>query len=440
YILILGDKNFINMQTTGKIFPKLLMDNKKLYIIYREVKAMNMIKRIQYIEELKRWKDKDLIKVVTGIRRCGKSTLFELFIEYLKEEKVDDGHIISINLESLEYNFSGYKGLYDYVVSKIKDEKKYYVFLDEVQNIEEFQKAVDGLYIKKNIDIYITGSNAFLLSGELATLLTGRYVEIKMLPLSFKEYVSAFSDNNNYQSLFLEYMKNGGMPGTISVVDLGRNDVNKYLDSIFSTVVFKDIMARNKITDKTLLENIIKFIFDSIGSPISTKKISDTLTSKGISTSNHTVENYITSFVESYLIYKAERFDVKGKNLLVRDYKYYAVDTGLRSYLLGKKADSDMGHILENIVYLELLRRGYRVYVGKVDDMEIDFVAENRDGLKYFQVALTVRDEKVLERELRSLQKTGDHYPKYLITMDMDLSADYNGITKINVIDWLLEE
>lgn len=401
---------------------------------------MNIIKRIEYLDELKRWKDKDLIKVVTGIRRCGKSTLFELFINYLKEEKIDDKHIISINLESLEYNFTGYKDLYDYVVSKIKDDKKYYVFLDEVQNITEFQKAVDGLYIKKNIDIYITGSNAFLLSGELATLLTGRYVEIKMLPLSFKEYVSAFEDNKNYQSLFLEYMRNGGMPGTISVVDLGVNDVNKYLDSIFSTVVFKDIMARNKITDKTLLENIIKFIFDSIGSPISTKKISDTLTSKGISTSNHTVENYITSFVESYLLYKAERFDVKGKNLLVRDYKYYSVDTGLRSYLLGKKADSDMGHILENIVYLELLRRGYRVYVGKVDDMEIDFVAENRDGLKYFQVALTVRDEKVLERELRSLQKTGDHYPKYLITMDMDLSADYDGITKLNVIDWLLEK
>lgn len=289
----------------------------------------------------------------------------------------------------------------------VKDDKKYYVFLDEVQNIEEFQKAVDGLYIKKNIDIYITGSNAFLLSGELATLLTGRYVEIKMLPLSFKEYISAFPDNNNYQMLFLEYMKNGGMPGTVSVLDLGINDINKYLDSI--------------------------------GSPISTKKISDTLTSKGISTSNHTVENYITSFVESYLIYKAERFDVKGKNLLVRDYKYYSVDTGLRSYLLGKKSDSDMGHILENIVYLELLRRGYRVYVGKVDDMEIDFVAQNRDGLKYFQVSLTVRDEKVLERELKSLQKTGDHYPKYLITMDMDLSADYDGITKVNVIDWLLE-
>ena len=400
---------------------------------------MSLIKRAEYLEELKRWKDKDLIKVVTGIRRCGKSTLFELFIEYLKNEKIDDEHIISINLESLEYNFSDYRELYNYVMRKVKDDKKYYVFLDEVQNIEMFQKAVDGLYIKKNVDLYITGSNAFLLSGELATLLTGRYIEIKMLPLSFKEYVSAFPDNRNYQALFLEYMKNGGMPGTISVLDSGMDDINKYLDGIFSTVVFKDIMARNKITDKTLLENIIKFIFDSIGSPISTKKISDTLTSKGISTSNHTVDNYITSFVESYLIYKAERFDVKGKNLLVRDYKYYSVDTGLRSYLLGKKSDSDMGHILENIVYLELLRRGYRVYVGKVDDMEIDFVAENRDGLKYFQVALTVRDEKVLERELRSLQKTGDHYPKCLITMDMDLTADYDGITKINVIDWLLE-
>lgn len=401
---------------------------------------MSMIKRIEYLEELKKWKDKDLIKVVTGIRRCGKSTLFELFIEYLKEEKIDEEHIVSINLESLEYNFSNYKDLYFYVVSKIKDDKKYYVFLDEIQNIEGFQKAVDSLYIKKNIDIYITGSNAFLLSGELATLLTGRYVEIKMLPLSFKEYVSAFSGNNNYQSLFLEYMKNGGMPGTISVLDLGINDINKYLDSIFSTVVFKDIMARNKITDKTILENIIKFILDSIGSPISTKKISDTLTSKGMTISNHTVDKYITSFVESYLIYKVERFDVKGKNLLVRDYKYYSVDTGLRSYLLGKKANSDMGHILENIVYLELLRRGYRVYVGKVDDLEIDFVAENQGGLKYFQVSLTVRDAKVLERELRSLQRTGDHYPKYLITMDMDLSSDYDGITKINVIDWLLEK
>ena len=260
-----------------------------------------------------------------------------------------------------------------------------------------------------------------------------------MLPLSFKEYVSAF-DDNNYQQLFLNYMRNGGMPGNISIIKSNPNDLDKYLDGIFSTIVYKDIMARNNINDKMLLESVLKFIFDSIGSPISTKKISDTLTSKGISTSNHTVEKYITAFVESFLIYKAERFDVKGKNLLARDYKYYVVDQGLRSYLLGKKADSDMGHILENIVYLELLRRGYRVYVGKVDDLEVDFVAESRDGLKYFQVALTVRDEKVLQRELRSLQKTGDHYPKYLLTLDMDLESDYDGITKINVVDWLLQD
>ena len=400
---------------------------------------MNIVERTEYIEELKKWKDKNLIKVITGIRRCGKSTLFGLYIEYLKGLKIDDEHIISINLESLDYDFKDYRELYNYIMSKINDDKKYYVFLDEIQNIEEFQKAVDGLYIKENIDIYITGSNAFLLSGELATLLTGRYVEIKMLPLSFKEYVSGFENNSNYQSLFLDYMKNGGMPGVLSILDLDTDGINTYLDSIFSTVIVKDIMTRNKIVNKTLLENIIKFIFDSIGSVVSTKKISDTLTSKGISISNHTVENYIRSFVESYLIYKAERFDVKGKKLLSRDYKYYVVDTGLRSYLLGKKADSDMGHILENIVYLELLRRGYRVYVGKVNNTEIDFVAENRDGIKYFQVALTVRDEKVLERELRSLKNTEDHYPKYLITMDMDLTADYEGITKINVVDWLLK-
>lgn len=397
-----------------------------------------MIQRIDYIEKLKKWKDKDLIKVVTGIRRCGKSTLFNLYIDYLKESGIKDDQIIHINLEDADYDFKSYKELYDYVKNKIDSKKQYYIFLDEVQNVPKFEKAVDSLYIKKNVDVYITGSNAYLLSGELATLLSGRYIEIKMLPLSFKEYVTAFS-NKDYQTLFLNYMKNGGMPGNISILNTTPNDIDKYLDGIFSTIVYKDIMARNNITDKLLLESIIKFIFDSIGSPISIKRISDTLTSKGTKVSNHTVEHYITAFLESFLIYKAERFDVKGKNLLARDYKYYAVDTGLRSYLLGKKADSDMGHILENIVYLELLRRGYKVYVGKVDDLEVDFVAENREGLKYFQVALTVRDKNVLERELKSLQKTGDHYPKYLLTLDMDLEADYDGITKINIIDWLLK-
>ncbi len=399
-----------------------------------------MIERTEYLEKLKRFKDKDLIKVITGIRRCGKSTLFELFINYLKENGIKDNQIININLEDVDYSFKDYKELYDYVNSKLDNKKNYYVFLDEIQNVPKFQKAVDSLYIKKNVDVYITRSNAYLLSGELATLLSGRYVEIKMLPLSFKEYLSAFDESNKSKyEYFLDYMKNGGMPGNIPILKDNPNDLDTYLEGIFTTIVYKDIITRNNISDKNLLENILKFIFDSIGSPISTKKISDTLTSKGISTSNHTVENYITSFVESFLIYKAERFDVKGKNLLARDYKYYVVDSGLRSYLLGKKADSDMGHILENIVYLELLRRGYKVYVGKVDELEVDFVAENRAGLKYFQVSLSVRDEKVLERELKSLQKTGDHYPKYLLTLDMDLEADYNGITKINVIDWLLD-
>lgn len=396
-----------------------------------------MINREEYLNELIRWKDKDLIKVVTGIRRCGKSTLFDLFIDYLKMSGVKSNQIIYINLEDADYDFKDYKELYHFINDKIVSEDNFYVFLDEVQNVPGFQRAVDSLYIKKNVDVYITGSNAYILSGELATLLSGRYIEIKMLPLSFKEYVSAF-DNNNYQQLFLDYMRNGGMPGNINILKSNVNDLDKYLDGIFSTIVYKDIMARNNITDKLLLESVIKYIFDSIGSPISIKKISDTLTSKGISTSNHTVENYITALLESFLVYKAERFDVKGKNLLARDYKYYVVDSGLRSYLLGKKADSDMGHILENIVYLELLRRGYKVYVGKVDDLEVDFVAENRDGLRYYQVALTVRDEKVLERELRSLQKTGDHYPKTLLTLDMDLETDYDGIRKVNVVDWLL--
>lgn len=398
-----------------------------------------MIDRPEYINQLIRWKDKDLIKVITGIRRCGKSTLFELYIKHLKENNIKNDQIIHINLEDADYNFKGYKELYDYINSKLDDKKNYYVFLDEVQNVPEFQRAVDSLYIKKNVDVYITGSNAYILSGELATLLSGRYIEIKMLPLSFKEYVSAFEDNKNYQQLFLEYMKNGGMPGNIDIIKTYPNDLDKYLDGIFSTIVYKDIMVRNNIVDKTLLEGVLKFIFDSIGSPISTKKISDTLTSKGNSTSNHTVERYLTAFTESFLIYKAERFEVKGKRLLVRDYKYYSVDTGLRSYLLGKKADSDMGHIIENVVYLELIRRGYKVYVGKVDELEIDFVTENRDGLKYYQVALTVRDKKVLDRELKSLQKTGDHYPKFLLTLDMDLETEYDGITKMNVVDWLLK-
>lgn len=398
-----------------------------------------MIERTNYLKQLIDFKDQKLIKIITGIRRCGKSTLFDIYINYLKENGIKEEQIIKINLENPEYNFSDYMELYNYIKKRLIKNEMNYVFIDEVQTVEKFQKAVDGLFIMENVDLYITGSNAYLLSGELATLLSGRYVEIKMLPLSFKEYLSAFDDKQNQESKFLYYLKYGSFPQTIELFKRAPNTINSYLDGIFSTVVYKDIMMKNKITDKLILESIIKYIFDNIGSPITTKKISDTLTSMNRSTSNHTVENYISSFLESFLLYKVPRFDVKGKENLSSGYKYYVVDTGLRNYLLGKKAGQDMGHLLENVVFLELLRRGYKVYVGKLDDMEIDFVAENHEGLVYYQVALTTRDEATLERELKPLQKTGDHYPKVILTMDNDLDADYDGIKKINLINWLLK-
>ena len=399
-----------------------------------------MVQRPEYLEELKKFKDKDLIKVVTGIRRCGKSTLFELYRNYLIKIGVEEKQIISINLENPEYDFKDYMDLYNYVKERLIGNKMNYVFLDEVQNVPEFQKAVDGLYIKKNVDLYITGSNANLLSGELATLLSGRYIEIKMLPLSFKEYVSDFDETKDLNTLFLDYLKYGSLPRVVELVKEDKELTYEYLDGIFSTIVYKDIMSRKNINDKLVLESIIKFIFDSIGSPITTKKISDTLTSMNRATSNHTVENYISSLLESFIIYKAERINIKGKQYLASGYKYYCVDMGLRNYLLGDKAGQDMGHIIENIVFLELKRRGYKVYVGKNDDLEVDFVAQNKEGYKYFQVALTTREENTLKRELRPLQKINDHYPKYILTMDNDLDADYEGIKKVKLIDWLLDK
>ena len=399
-----------------------------------------MIARDIYLKKLLDFKDKDLIKIVTGIRRCGKSTLFDIYVNYLKEHGIEDKQIIKINLESQDFNFENYTQLYKYINERIENSRKNYVFIDEVQNVEDFQKAIDGLYINKNIDLYITGSNAYLLSGELATLISGRYVEIKMLPLSFKEYMSAFDENIDKQEKLLDYFKYGSLPLTVELFNTDPDLIESYLDGVFSTVIYKDIMQRNNINNKMLLESIIKFIFNNIGSPISTKKISDTLTSMNRSTSNHTVENYISALIDAYLLYKVDRFDAKGKNILSSGYKYYVVDMGFRMHMLGKKAGQDMGHILENIVYLELLRRGYKVYTGKIDDLEIDFVTENKNGLEYYQVALTTRDENTLERELKPLQKTGDFYPKYLLTMDRDLDADYNGIRKINVIDWLLNK
>ena len=395
-----------------------------------------MIERNEYLDELKRWKDKDLIKVITGIRRCGKSTLFELFIDYLKQTGVKDDHIISINLESPEYDFKDYKELYDYVNEKIKDNDMYYVFLDEIQVVEKFEKAVDGLYIKKNVDEYITGSNAYLLSGELATLLSGRYIEIKMLPLSFKEYADYYKSEGD-EKLYLKYVNSSSMPYALKLDS--QDEIDKYLDSIYNTIIVKDIAVRKKISDTGVLRSISEFMFASVGNLLSVKKIADTLASNGRSISVHTVKSYLNSLVESFIFNKVSRYDIKGKQYLQSGDKYYATDVTMRYALLGRK-NIDLGHVLENIVYLELLRRGYKIYVGKSGDKEIDFVAENSRGIQYFQVAYTVRDEKTLERELSALESINDHYPKFILTMDVDPEVDYNGIRKMNVLDWLLDK
>lgn len=395
-----------------------------------------MVERKEYLEKLKKWKDKDLIKVITGIRRCGKSTLFELYIRYLKSIGIEEDHIISINFENPDNEFEDYKELYKYVKEQIKDKKQYYIFLDEIQNVTKFQKAVDGLYILKNVDLYITGSNAYLLSGELATLLTGRYVEIKMYPLSFKEYVNYYGKEADERT-YLNYINRSSFPYALNLEE--ESEIDTYLDALYNTIILKDVAQRKKITDTSILKTITKFMFNNIGNCLSIKKIADTLKSDGRSISVHTVENYLEALVESYVLNKTPRFDVKGKQYLQSGEKYYATDVTMRYALLGRR-NIDAGHILENIVYLELIRRGYKVYVGKTGEKEVDFVAENKEGFTYFQVAYTTREESTLERELSPLQGISDHYPKYILTMDIDPISDYNGIKKINVLDWLLEK
>ena len=394
-----------------------------------------MIERLEYLEKLKKWKDKDVIKVLTGIRRCGKSTLYELFINYLHSVGIDSKHIIFINLEAPDYDFQNYKDLYNYVMEKIGDSGKYYVFLDEVQNVKEFQKAVDGLYIKKNVDVYITGSNAYLLSGELATLLSGRYIEIRMLPLSFREYRDYFGVSGD-EKLYLKYVNNSSFPYALKLDDEG--EVDDYLDSIYNTIIVKDIAIRKKLADTGMLRSITEFLFSSVGSTMSVKKIADTLNSNGRKISVHTVESYLEALTESYIFNRVSRYDIKGKQYLETGEKYYATDVTMRYALLGRK-NLDVGHILENVVYLELIRRGYRVYIGKIGDNEVDFIAINKEGREYYQVSYTTRDEKTLERELSSLQKISDHYPKFILTMDMDPVADYEGIKRINVLEWLVK-
>lgn len=396
-----------------------------------------MISRKEYIDSLIHFKDKNLIKVVTGIRRCGKSTLFELFQDYLLENGIDSTQIIQINLEDGDYrNIRTSEALYNYINEKIITDKINYVFLDEVQQVENFQEAVDWFYVKKNVDLYITGSNAYLLSGELSTLLSGRYVEIKMLPLSFKEYVSAFPENRNTAELYMNYLTNSSFPGTLELTR--KQDIRTYLEGIYNTVLFKDIITRKKISDPAMLESIIAFMFDNIGNLCSSTKIANAMTSAGRKISVPTVESYLAALTDSYILYKVGRYDIKGKQYLMTGFKYYVADIGLRYFLLGTKP-TDIGHILENIVYLELLRRGYEVYIGKTGDAEVDFIAINSEGQEYYQVAQTIMDESTLKRELSPLDSIKDHNPKYILTMDYMPLTSYNGIKQINVLEWLLK-
>ena len=398
-----------------------------------------LIQRDDYLNFLMEWKDRQIIKVISGIRRCGKSTLFELFCAKLQNEGVQSEQIITINFEDAENEeLCDHKKLYEYVKSRILPDKMNYIFLDEIQHVSNFQKAVDSLFIKKNTDVYITGSNAYFMSGELATLLSGRYVELKMLPLSFKEYVSAFDNNKSLDDLYRDYVYNSSFPYTVELDN--RRNIYAYLDGLFNTIVLNDIVQRKKIQDPLMLKSVIKFMFDNIGNPCTAKKISDTMTSKGRKISNHTVENYLEGLTDSLLMYRVSRYDIKGKEYLQLFDKYYIADVGLRYYLLGT-ANADMGHILENVVYLELLRRGYRVYVGKNASAEVDFVVQDIDGnTEYYQVSWSVRDEQTLKRELGALESIEDHNPKYILTMDNDPPISYNGIRQKYVLEWLLDK
>lgn len=399
-----------------------------------------MIARSDYINYLNKFKDMPLIKVICGVRRCGKSTLFLQYIEYLKSNDIDDDHIIFINFEDLEYEeYTDYKTLYNYLNKRIIDSKKYYIFLDEIQNVEKYEKTVDSLLVKGNCDIYITGSNTYMLSSELSTLLSGRYIEIKMFPLSFKEYVSYYKDvNNDYEDLFNKYISSSSYPFSINFKE--ENMLNKYLEDIYNSIIIKDISLRIKKLDISLLHRIVKFMFDSIGSILSINNIANKLSSDGYKIDNKTVSKYIEVLIESMLFYKVERYDIKGKNILSTLEKYYVVDIGIRRIKLGRNY-SDLGHIIENIVYLELMRRNYNVYIGYFTNAEIDFVAIKNGEIEYYQVCLSLLNEEVLKREVKSLKMINDNYPKYIISLDkVGVNSNIDGIKHINLINWLIKD
>lgn len=397
-----------------------------------------MIKRLEFFEKLCKCKDKELIKVITGIRRCGKSTLLLMYKNYLIEKEVNEDHIIFINFEDLNNEeLLHYKILHNYINGLIKDEKMYYILLDEIQNVNEFQKVIDSLYLKKNVDIYITGSNAYMLSAEIATLISGRYIQIEMLPLSYKEYSEGMKENNKVPTL-MSYIENSSFPQVLQFVN-DKDLVKNYIESLFNTIIVKDILNRNKISDIIVFKSILRFIIDNIGATISSKKISDSLTSDGRKVDVKTVEKYINAMMESYILYQVKRYDIKGKQYLKSQEKYYIVDVGFKNSLIPNRR-LDLGHILENIVYLELIRRGYKVFIGKTNNYEIDFMANRYDDIKYIQVSASVRDDSTYEREIRPLKQIDDNYEKIILTLDDDIDENDNGIKIMNVERWLKGE
>ncbi|MDR1204652.1 MAG: ATP-binding protein [Peptococcaceae bacterium] len=396
-----------------------------------------MIERKEYLNRLIGYRDKHVVKIITGIRRCGKSTLLVLFQQYLMDSGVEPANIITVNFEDYDNrSLCDPSALHEYIKSRMAPNGKTYVFLDEIQHVPEFQRVVDSLYLRVNLDLYLTGSNAWLLSGDLATLLSGRYVEIEMLPLSFREYVSVVGEEGGLQRRYLEYLENSSFPGALDF-DGSQKHILGYLQGVYDSVVLKDVVGRYKIPDVMMLESLARFTFDNIGSQLSAKSVSNAMNSDGRKIDVKTVERYLRALMDSYIIYQARRYNIKGKQYLRTLEKYYAIDIGMRGLLLGKRG-ADVGHMLENVIYLELLRRGYQVYIGKVDELEVDFVAMDQAGRSYFQVAATVREQAALERELAPLRKISDHYPKYILTLDEDPDADYDGIRKIRALDWLM--
>lgn len=395
-----------------------------------------MIERTEYMSILKRWKDKRVIKVVTGIRRCGKSSLLKMFQDHLLNNGISPLQVQYIIFEEIDNEpYLDYHALYRHVKENLQEGQMNYLFFDEIQMVDQFQKAIDSLFLLDNVDIYITGSNACLLSGEIATLLTGRYVEVRLLPLSFSEYLKSLPSSTGIADAYRQYIEYGAFPYIIQIRD-NAEMVSEYLNGLYNTIVLKDVVGRNKINDTMILRSIVRFLADNIGNISVIKRISDTLTSLDRKTTSHTVERYISALLDSYIFYSVPRYDAKGKQLLKTGMKVYLADIGLRRVICGSKG-GDMGHVLENIVYLELSRRGGEIYAGKMGEAEIDFIVLFQGQKTYYQVSLTVRDENTLQRELKPLIALPDSFPKYLITMDNDPVCFHDGIKQIYALDWL---